>query len=168
MLASTMNNLTEAQRHVAAAREFASRSKPNIWEVHIDYREAQILQRHNYSGGREGFDSLVRQARESATGLGMVNMLAKLDGLVATAASSSREKAALLTPKELAVLELIAKGRSNKQIATQLNRSLATVATHVRAILGKTHAANRTEAAAYAREQGLFQSSTGSAARSGP
>jgi two-component system nitrate/nitrite response regulator NarP len=52
-----------------------------------------------------------------------------------------------LTPRELEVLNLIAQEKSNKVIAAELSRSLATVATHVRAILNKTHTANRTEAA---------------------
>ena len=52
---------------------------------------------------------------------------------------------------------MIAQGKSNKLIAAELNRSLATVATHVRAILNKTHTANRTEAAAFAAEHKLFQ-----------
>jgi hypothetical protein len=51
----------------------------------------------------------------------------------------------------------IAQGKSNKLIASELNRSLTTVATHVRAILNKTHTANRTEAAAFAAEHKLFQ-----------
>ena len=60
-----------------------------------------------------------------------------------------------LTHREIDVLQLIALGRSNKDIAKVLNISLSTVATHVRSILSKTYCANRTEAAAYAREHGL-------------
>jgi DNA-binding NarL/FixJ family response regulator len=54
-------------------------------------------------------------------------------------------------------LQLIAQGMSNKLIASELNRSLPTIATHVRAILSKTHTANRTEAAAFASEHKLFR-----------
>jgi DNA-binding NarL/FixJ family response regulator len=48
------------------------------------------------------------------------------------------------------VLQLLAIGRTNKDVSLVLAISLNTVATHVRSILNKTQCANRTEAAAYA------------------
>ena len=60
-----------------------------------------------------------------------------------------------LTPRELEVLRLIANGRSNQEIATELVISFNTVTNHVKNILGKTGCANRTEAAAYAIPRGL-------------
>jgi DNA-binding CsgD family transcriptional regulator len=60
-----------------------------------------------------------------------------------------------LTPREVEVLRLIAKGRSNQEIADQLVISFNTVTNHVKNILAKTHAGNRTEAANYAHEHGL-------------
>ncbi|HRP88264.1 MAG TPA: helix-turn-helix transcriptional regulator, partial [Gammaproteobacteria bacterium] len=60
-----------------------------------------------------------------------------------------------LTQREVEVLQLLAIGRSNKDISMVLAISLSTVATHVRSILGKTGCANRTEAAAYANRHQL-------------
>lgn len=60
-----------------------------------------------------------------------------------------------LTEREVQVLGLLAQGLSNRQIADQLSISVRTVSTHVRNILGKTHLANRTQAALYAVEQGI-------------
>ena len=60
-----------------------------------------------------------------------------------------------LTPREVEVLRLIAKGRSNQEIASELVISVNTVTNHVRNILNKTGCANRTEAAAYAIHRGL-------------
>ena len=60
-----------------------------------------------------------------------------------------------LTPREVEVLRLIATGRSNQEIATELVISFNTVTNHVKNILGKTGCANRTEAAAYAIPRGL-------------
>ena len=60
-----------------------------------------------------------------------------------------------LSPREIEVLRLIATGRSNPQIAEALVISLNTVQRHVSNILAKTGAANRTEAALYARDRGL-------------
>ena len=60
-----------------------------------------------------------------------------------------------LTPREIEVLRLIAIGRSNQEIASELVISFNTVTNHVKNILGKTGCANRTEAAAYAIPRGL-------------
>src|SRR5207249_613041 len=60
-----------------------------------------------------------------------------------------------LSSREVEVLRLIAAGRSNQQIADELVISINTAARHVANILGKTGAANRTEAAAYARRNAI-------------
>ncbi len=54
------------------------------------------------------------------------------------------------TPRETEVLNLIARGLPNKQIASQLGLGLRTVETHVSSVLGKLGVSSRTEAALYA------------------
>lgn len=61
-----------------------------------------------------------------------------------------------LTARELEVLALLAAGRSNRRIAAELYVTLDTVKKHVGHILDKLGAANRTEAAARARQLGLI------------
>ena len=61
-----------------------------------------------------------------------------------------------LTSRELEVLEMLAAGRSNQAIASQLVITLDTVKKHVSHVLGKLGAANRTEAVTRARELGLI------------
>jgi DNA-binding CsgD family transcriptional regulator len=60
-----------------------------------------------------------------------------------------------LTPREVEVLALVARGRSNRELARALSISEHTAANHVKNILRKTRCANRTEAASYAHERGL-------------
>lgn len=55
-----------------------------------------------------------------------------------------------LTPREFDVLALLARGRSNKQIALAIGLGTRTVESHVSAVLSKLGASSRTEAAAYA------------------
>jgi LuxR family maltose regulon positive regulatory protein len=62
-----------------------------------------------------------------------------------------------LTARELEVLRLVARGRSNAQIAAELFVTVGTVKSHVHAIAGKLGAANRVEAAARARDLGLLE-----------
>jgi ATP/maltotriose-dependent transcriptional regulator MalT len=62
-----------------------------------------------------------------------------------------------LTDHELEVLELLAAGSSNQQIADRLVVALVTVKKHVSHILDKLGAANRTEAVARARGLGLLR-----------
>ncbi|MBT3314650.1 MAG: response regulator transcription factor [Anaerolineae bacterium] len=72
-------------------------------------------------------------------------------------AVSSNEDAPDLTLREREVLQYIATGSSDKEIAAQLSISLYTVKSHVRNILGKLHAVNRREAARFASQHGLLK-----------
>lgn len=60
-----------------------------------------------------------------------------------------------LTQREVEVLQLVAQGYENKEIAEKLVVSEATVRTHVSNILSKLHLATRTQAALYALREGL-------------
>jgi DNA-binding NarL/FixJ family response regulator len=60
-----------------------------------------------------------------------------------------------LTARELGVLERIVAGRANKEIASDLCISEATVKTHVNSLLGKLGVADRTHAATVAIQRGL-------------
>src|SRR5688500_2462482 len=61
-----------------------------------------------------------------------------------------------LTPREIEVLELIAHGLANKQIAARLGISDQTVKFHVASISGKLGAANRTDVVRRAARRGLI------------
>ena len=64
-----------------------------------------------------------------------------------------------LSWRELDILRLVASGRSNREIGREVSISEHTVANHVRSILRKTGAANRTEAAGYAYRHSLVDAS---------
>ncbi|MDR7418380.1 MAG: response regulator transcription factor [Armatimonadota bacterium] len=77
----------------------------------------------------------------------------------AAAGARDREAGVLvedLTPRELEVLQVLAEGRSNREIAQRLGISEHTVKFHVDAILGKLGAHTRTEAVARAARHGLI------------
>jgi two-component system response regulator NreC len=62
-----------------------------------------------------------------------------------------------LTPREIEVLHLIAKGYTNGQIAKELNLSVRTVESHRANLMGKLELRSRVELVRYAMEHGLFE-----------
>ena len=79
---------------------------------------------------------------------------------VATAAAPERSKAAVLeqlgiTPRELEVLEWMARGLSNQEIADRMFVSLNTVKTHASNVFAKLGAQRRTQAIQQAKALGI-------------
>lgn len=95
---------------------------------------------------------LVEAVRKAAQGL------AVLSPLVATRLLQSRfTPAPELTSREIAILQLVARGYSNAEIADQLFIAIKTVRTHVSHILSKLQLRDRTQAAAHAWQHGWVQ-----------
>ncbi|MBX0327934.1 response regulator transcription factor [Oscillochloris sp. ZM17-4] len=72
-----------------------------------------------------------------------------------SAPRSSEAPVDQLTPREMDVLRLVAKGMSNKEIADTLIISEKTTKTHISNILSKLHLADRTQVAIYALRKRL-------------
>ena len=158
LLAGMIGETGRAVRHFEAAIDAnrAARAWPAL--ARSLFELGRLEQRSESKAGAARAEPLLREAEQLAGTLGM-------ESLVAAIGAQLRGRAARadypdeLTAREVDVLQLIAIGRSNKDIANVLSISLNTVATHVRNILIKTDCANRTEAAAYARRSGIVQSS---------
>jgi len=82
-----------------------------------------------------------------------------IEGFINRPAPCARDAPNLqdLTPRELEVLELIGRGRSNSEIARQLVVSEATVKTHVAHVFSKLDLRDRAQAVVVAYETGLVQ-----------
>jgi DNA-binding NarL/FixJ family response regulator len=104
-------------------------------------------------------EQLIAAIRIVAAGDGLIapTITKRLIAQFARAAPPSTRPAALseLTPRELEVLMLIARGLSNAEIANQLVLSPATVKTHVKRVLAKLDLRDRVQAVVLAYETGL-------------
>jgi DNA-binding NarL/FixJ family response regulator len=97
---------------------------------------------------------LVRAIRQVHAGDSYVSPA--IGAKLARQATGTLRGGGLLTPRELAVLRLVAVGQSNRQIASSLGISERTVKFHVTAIFNKLGADNRAQAVALAGRRGLL------------
>ena len=100
---------------------------------------------------------LVRAIRTAHAGQSPLSpaVAARVVEELASGGGAGRAAADELTPRELEVLCLIARGRSNKRIALELGVAEKTVKTHVSHVLAKLGLSDRTQAALYAVREGL-------------
>ncbi|HEX6417297.1 MAG TPA: LuxR C-terminal-related transcriptional regulator [Acidimicrobiales bacterium] len=103
-------------------------------------------------GDHDGADLECDAARRAFEELGAAPALARLDALVA---AGDDDAAHDVTQREREVLRLVAGGRTNRQIATELGISAKTVERHLSNIFIKLGVANRAAATAYAYDHDL-------------
>lgn len=172
MLAHCLQQWDVAQAHFEFALELDERSGGRPWLAWSRHEFAALLMHRGRAGDLERAQLLRQAALQDAQELGLRGLQERLAAMPLSARSSppssavkagtanaaravSASPVAGLTPRELQVLQLVAAGKTNQQIARALHRSPATVAIHVRNILGKAQVANRAEAAAFAVRHGL-------------
>jgi NarL family two-component system response regulator YdfI len=102
-------------------------------------------------------EQLVAALEAAASGLLVLHPSHAAEGLPAapTPAATLDELTESLTRREVEVLQMLASGLSNKEIAARLSISDHTVKFHVASILGKLGAASRTEAVSIGIRRGL-------------
>jgi len=82
--------------------------------------------------------------------------VAQFDSAVVGRLAAALPAADVLTPRETDVLRLISVGASNKEIASRLYLSEGTVKNHISRILSRLNLRDRTQAALYAKDNGLL------------
>ena len=132
-----------------------------------EFPEARIIVLTTYAGDVQ----IIRALRAGARGYLLKGLLRKelLDTIravhggqkrmppeiAAEVAEHSADEA--LTPREIEVLRLIAGGNANKEIAARLSLTEDTIKGHVKNILGKLGANDRTHAVTIGLKRGIFE-----------
>ena len=126
---------------------------PDAAVTHLSLAEQEAVH-----GDRDAARRHLAAGRAVAERLDAAPLLARADALAERWAIGPRERRTdgVLTEREVEVLRLVAEGMTNGQIGVKLFMSPKTASVHVSHILAKLGAANRTEAAATARRQGLL------------
>jgi two-component system nitrate/nitrite response regulator NarL len=88
----------------------------------------------------------------ASLGLALINQTSAHNSQCPTVGNAARELPAKFSDREAQILRLLTKGSSNKLIARDLGLAEATVKVHIKAILRKAKAANRTQAAMWASQ----------------
>lgn len=153
MLATTLGEWDRAEQHFEDASELNRRMGFTTWQAHTAYEYGRLL-RLRPGGDPSHAATLLREAGGLADRIGMPTLARRVRAL------GSAEPAAVtlpdgLSPREVQILRLVARGLSNRQVGAELSISEHTAANHMRSILHKTGCANRTEAAFYAHRHGL-------------
>ena len=104
---------------------------------------------------RAGADEMVQAVRTVAVGQSLLYPQALRD-LVRTRPRTTAGAPAL-TPREREVLDLVAQGMTNAEIATALVVGVETVRTHVASVLAKLQARDRTQAVVLGYRAGLVE-----------
>lgn len=143
------------------ALELVRRDFPQVRVIMLSMHDAPAYVRRAVELGASGYllkntgrDELIRALETVAEGGVYLqgDVVAPLVTEVATTPSTLK-----LSPREREVLQLVAHGYENKQIATELEISEATVKTYLRGIFERFDVSSRAEAVAVALREGLIE-----------
>ena len=151
MLAATFGDRERAGVHFEAALALDGKAGAATWVAHTAYEYARLLREGGSADDARRADELLAEASELAKRIGMGALLERIHPPGGPVVAPSG-----LSPREVEILRLVARGLSNRDVGRTLSISEHTAANHIRSILRKTGAANRTEAAAYAHANGLI------------
>jgi DNA-binding CsgD family transcriptional regulator/tetratricopeptide (TPR) repeat protein len=154
LLAATLGEHDRAVEHFEQSLAVNRRMGATTWVAHTLWAYGRTLRMRGRGDDAARAAALLAEAAALAERIGMPMLLARARSLGAHVERAGRPPDDL-SWREVDILRLVAVGRSNREIGEELCISGHTVANHVRSILRKTGAANRTEAAGYAYRHAL-------------
>ena len=154
LLAATLGDHDRAVEHFEQSLAVNRGMGATTWVAHTLYAYGRTLRMRGRADDAVTASALLSEAATLAERIGMPMLLARARALSARI-ERARTPPDDLSWREVDILRLVAAGRSNREIGQELFISGHTVANHMRSILRKTGAANRTEAAGYAYRHAL-------------
>ncbi|WP_437230320.1 response regulator [Planctomicrobium sp. SH661] len=137
-----------------------------VHQIRSEFPEARIIALTSYDGDQDIYRALEAGVRgyllketvhaEIVTAIRTVHAGKKLVSQDAAQRLAEYFPQAALTPREVEVLECVAKGMSNKDIAQVLGTADGTIKMHVQNILAKLEASDRTHAVTTALKRGII------------
>jgi class 3 adenylate cyclase/DNA-binding CsgD family transcriptional regulator/tetratricopeptide (TPR) repeat protein len=156
-LAELLARPTDAARHLESALRFDERTGSPTWTAHSQYAFGAFLARRARRDDQTRAHELLAEAETTAHALGMAALARRCRAARSTMDDTDVDAGDPgLTTRELAILRLVAQGKTNRAVGEELHVSQHTVANHVRAILLKTGCANRAEASVWAQRRGVL------------
>jgi DNA-binding CsgD family transcriptional regulator/tetratricopeptide (TPR) repeat protein len=152
MLAAVLGEAERAEEHFERGLELNRRMGATTWLAHTAYEYARFLTVHRRH--RRRAQTLAGEAATLAEQIGMPTLLGRIRRLGPAAPPMILPDG--LSPREVQILEIVARGLSNREIGAALSISEHTAANHVRSILRKTGCTNRAEAVSYAHRHRLI------------
>ncbi|WP_280790647.1 helix-turn-helix transcriptional regulator [Blastococcus sp. CT_GayMR20] len=158
----------------AEAARLEGKAAPELWRAAVDafefghvYEQARsrwrLAEALLASDDRATAAAEARAAHDVAVRLAAEPLRIAVEGLarrgrldIGVAAARSADASVVLTPREAEVLSLLAQGRTNRQIGSELYISEKTASVHVSNIIAKLGASGRTEAVAIASQRGML------------
>jgi DNA-binding NarL/FixJ family response regulator len=151
-LAIARGHLTAAEAHLEASLALADACAAPYERARTLIELAVLRQAEER---HEDAVTALEEARQIATSLRAELVLQSIADLEAQVASTSDAGTSGLSPREVEVLRLVARGLSYAEIGTELYISPRTVARHLQSIYAKLSLDSRAEAAAYAYAHGI-------------
>jgi DNA-binding CsgD family transcriptional regulator len=160
LLARLMDQEELAVSHFehALARNREAEALPWLALTQADY--AELLMGRDGDGDIPRARELISESEGTARSLGMAPLAERCSTLLESLTGTSLPAPDGLTPRELEVLTLVARGLSNAEVADELVLSVRTVERHITNLYGKIGASGRAAAATYAVRQGLMDATT--------
>ncbi len=155
MLATVLGDWPRAEEHFESALALNAALGARTWSAHTSFEYARMLLARGSGDDRVRAAALLGEAVRLAGEIGLPTVTANVAAL-GEAVHAAHGLPDGLTAREVEILQLVARGLSNRQIGQELFISEHTAANHIRSILRKTECANRTEAATYAHRRGLI------------
>jgi DNA-binding CsgD family transcriptional regulator len=155
MLAAVLRRYDEAEGHFAAALAIHERIVAPLWVARTNLEWARMLSSRRQPGDVERAGSLLQAAQGAFHSLGAGGWAERAAAALHSLPHPKSRLPGGLTEREAEVVRLVASGKANKEIASELGLSQKTVERHLSNIFAKLGVSSRAAATSFAHREGI-------------